>query len=131
MGLFKSLKDMKTMVEAAPGLIDSAQQLQQNAAAHQLDTPAGAQRYVNSVNAAQFGEPSSDALAPIAGVDLATYVRIVKGIAPSYDTAQLPAVAAMNGVSGSDWELAQRGWGERIQADRALGSHFNKLYTEA
>jgi hypothetical protein len=80
-------------------------------------------------NATSIVELSDEALAPIAGVGLETYVRIVKGIAPSHDTSRLPLVAAMNGISRADWDAAQRGWAQRIQADRALGSYFNQLYT--
>jgi hypothetical protein len=133
MGLFKSMKDMKDMVAAAPGLVESAQKLRaqgeaQAAAMQQL----GAQGYVDGINAATHGEPSAEALEPIAGVDLETYTKVVKGIAAfGYDAERLPEVAAGLGIAGSDWATAQAGWGERIQADRALGSRFNALYSKA
>lgn len=133
MGLFKSLKDMKDMAAAAPGLVESATQLgaqaqAQAAAMQQL----GGQGYVDSVNAATYGEPSTEALEPIAGVDLETYAKVVKGIAAfGYDAARLPEVAAALGIGAEDWATAQGGWGERIQGDRALGTRFNALYAQA
>src|ERR1700710_430755 len=72
MGLFKDFKDMKDMVQAAPGMIDSAQQLQVNAQAQATAAQAqfgaggmGGQAYVNNLNAGINGEPSADALKPI------------------------------------------------------------------
>jgi hypothetical protein len=132
-GLFKSMKDMKDMVQAAPGLMESAEKLQaqaqaQQAAAQQL----GGQGYVDAVNVAAHGEPSAEALEPIAGVDLETYAKVVKGIAAfGNDAAKLPEVAATHGISATDWATAQEGWGKRIQEDRALGTRFNSLYTQA
>jgi hypothetical protein len=133
MGLFKSIKDMKDMTAAAPGLVESATRLgaqaqAQAAAMQQL----GAQGYVDGVNAASYGEPTPEALEPIAGVDLETYATVVKGIAAfGYDAARLPEVAATHGIGAEDWSTAQTGWGERIQADRALGARFNLLYGRA
>ena len=133
MGLFKQIKDMRAMVHAAPGLIDSANGMAAQARAQQAAggtmTAANANGMVHAMNAAQYGEPSAEALAPIAGVDLPTYARIVKGIAAvGNDQAQLPTIAAANGIAPHDWQAAQAGWGARIQADRAVGSRFNQLY---
>lgn len=123
MGLFKNLKDMKAMAAAAPGLIESAQQ---------LGAQAQAQGHVDAANLAAYGEPAAEALEPIAGVDLATYARVVKGIAAfGYDADRLPEVAETHGIAAADWATAQAGWGERIQADRALGARFNVLYGQA
>ena len=142
MNLFKAVTDMKDMVAAAPGLIDSANQLAANqqtlmansgatgAAMAGQPAFAGGQNYVNAVNQQSFGEPSAAALAPIAGVSLETYAVIVKGIAAyGYDQSKLVDVAAANGVAAGDWLAAQDGWSARIQADRAVGSRFNQLYT--
>ncbi|HEY5230900.1 MAG TPA: hypothetical protein VIJ11_08425, partial [Galbitalea sp.] len=58
MGLFKDFKDMKDMVSAAPGMIDSANELAANAQAQAAASQAqfgpggpGAQGYVNNLNA--------------------------------------------------------------------------------
>lgn len=138
MGLFKDFKDMKDMVEAAPGMIDSAQQLQANAqaqaaAAQAQYGAAGAmpgQAYVNNLNAGINGEPSAEALAPINGVTLETYTAIIKELgARGNDQSLLPEIAGSHGVKPADWEKAKEGWGARIKDDRALGSKFNALYT--
>jgi len=134
MGLFKSFKDMAAMASAAPDLINSAHGMADQARAQQSAaaamTPGNAQGFVNATNASMFGEPSAAAMTPIAGVDLATYAKVVKGIAAyGHDQAQLPVVAAAHGIAPHNWQAAQSGWGARIQADRALGSRFNQLYT--
>ena len=78
-----------------------------------------------------FGEPLPH-LEPIAGVSLERYAIIVKGIgAYGYDQTRLTDVAALHGVAAEDWLAAQHGWSARIQADRAVGSRFNQLYTAA
>jgi hypothetical protein len=127
MNLLKAMGDMKDMVAAAPGLIESAQQLQAN---QQAMLAGGGQGYVNQVNAQTFGEPLPGNLEPIAGVTLEGYASIVKGMAAyGYDQSKLVDVAAAHGVKAGDWLAAQDGWSARIQADRAVGSRFNSLYT--
>jgi hypothetical protein len=139
MGLFKQIKDMKDMVESAPGMIESSQQLAANAQAQaaayqaqaaQLQAPGGAQAYVNNLNAGINGEPSAEALTPIDGVTLETYTAIIKELgARGNDQSLLPEIASSHGVKATDWEKAKEGWGARIKDDRALGSKFNALYT--
>jgi hypothetical protein len=138
MGLFKDFKDMKDMVSAAPGMIDSAQELAANAQAQaaasqaQFGAPGGAQAYVNNLNAGINGEPSAEALAPINGVTLEAYTAIIKELgARGNDQSLLPEIAQSHGVKPADWEKAKEGWGARIKDDRALGSKFNTLYTSA
>ena len=144
MNLLKAMGDMRDMVAAAPGLIESANQMQANTQAQGLTAqqggfgqggfaqPAGGQAFVNQVNADTFGEPLPGNLEPIAGVTLERYATIVKGIAAfGYDQSKLVEVAATNGVAAGDWLAAQDGWSTRIQADRAVGSRFNQLYTAA
>ncbi|PFG16088.1 hypothetical protein ATK74_0618 [Propionicimonas paludicola] len=133
MGLLKNLKDMKDMVAAAPGMIETANALGAQAQAQAAAaTQAGGQAQVNALNTASYGQPSAAALEPIAGVSLETYTAVVKGISAfGYDSDRLPEVAASMGISAADWAIAQPGWGERIQADRALGNRFNVLYTQA
>lgn len=122
MNLLKSLKDMNAMVTAAPDLIASANRLADNAKLQQAQAMAPA----------PVAEPSAEALAPIAGVDLTVYVRVSKGIAAyGYDAAKLPLVASAYGVSASNWALAQTGWAARIQNDSAVGAKFNQLYAGA
>ena len=134
---FKSMIDT---INAAPALIESA-----NTLAAQAQTPAamaptaypagfpgtvGSQAAVNLANQQAHGAPSAEALAPIAGVSLEQYAQVSKGIAAfGYDTTKLVDVAAGLGIAAADWAAAQEGWGARIQADRAVGSRFNELYT--
>jgi len=121
MGIIKSFKDMGAMLNAAPDLFDSANQLAENAKAQQAAAAAAP---------VAVAAPSAEALAPIAGVALETYVAVSKGIAAyGYDAAQLPTVAAAHGVSAENWAAAQAGWAARIQADPTVGTRFNQLYT--
>ena len=122
MNLFKSIKDMGAMVNAAPDLIESANRLAENAKVQQAQAMAPA----------VVLEPSAEALTPIAGVDLAVYARVSKGIAAyGYDATKLPLVASAYGVSADNWALAQTGWAARIQSDGAVGAKFNQLYAGA
>jgi hypothetical protein len=144
MGLFTQLGQMKDLITAAPALIDSANQLAASAqtqaamsatvmtgttGAAGFPGTIGSQAAVDHANLVAHGEPSSAMLEPIAGVDLAAYARVSKGIAAfGYDTARLPEVARGLGIAADAWEAASLGWGARIQADRAVGSRFNQLY---
>ena len=84
MNLLKSMKDMGAMMNAAPDLFESANRLAENAKVQQAQAMAPA----------AVVEPSAEALAPIAGVDLAVYARVSKGIAAyGYDASKLPLVA--------------------------------------
>ena len=139
MGLFTPLTAMRDMIVAAPGLIESANELAASAQTQLAMTTApgmtgtiGSQAVVTAINLQQHGEPSPLQLEPIAGVDLPTYTKVMKGIADyGYDAARLPYVAATFGISAAAWEAAQAGWGARIQEDRAVGTRFNTLYTSA
>jgi hypothetical protein len=143
MNMFKSMIDT---INAAPALIESANTLAAQAQTQAAMNPAafgaagmpgagfpgtvGSQAAVNLGNQQAYGAPSPEALTPIAGVSLETYAKVSKGIAAfGYDTTKLVDVAAGLGVSAADWAVAQEGWGARIQADRAVGSRFNELYT--
>ena len=122
MNLLKSIKDMGAMMNAAPDLIESANRLAENAKVQQAQAMAPA----------AVVEPSAAALAPIAGVELATYVLVSKGIAAyGYDAAKLPVVASAYGVKADAWAIAQAGWAARIQNDAAVGAKFNQLYAGA
>ncbi|MCU1509627.1 MAG: hypothetical protein JWQ12_1892 [Glaciihabitans sp.] len=132
MGLFKGMKDMVDMVNAAPDLLDSANQMAANAKAQQAmyEQQGGAQAGLNAANIASAGEPLPGNLDPIAGVSLELYTTIIKSnAANAADTNALTGLALAHGVSGERWAEALTGWGARIQADRAVGSRFNALYT--
>lgn len=96
MGLFKQMKDMKNVVQQAPGMIDQAQQLgaqaQEMAAAQQaaaMQAQAAAQANAN----AQFAAGGPD-FEPIAGVSLDLYSEISRELANrGYDQSQAVEVA--------------------------------------
>ena len=75
MGLFKSVKDMKSMVSAAPGLIDQANQMSANAQAMQQ-----AQAMAFRGNGVSAAPAPSELFAPIAGVELAVFAQISAGL---------------------------------------------------
>lgn len=131
MGLFKQMKDMKKMVEAAPGMVSQAQQMgaqaQEMAAAQQAAAQqqmAATQQASDQAMAAGTGD-----LEPIAGVSLDQYATISKSLAAhGYDQSKAVEVAASHGVSPENWQQAMEGWNARIKANPAVGQQFNKLY---
>lgn len=68
--------------------------------------------------------------APIAGVSLALYAEISKGLAAyGYDQSRAVDVAQSKGVSADAWAAAMEGWNARIRSNRAVAQQFNRLYT--
>jgi hypothetical protein len=133
MGLFKQMKDMKNMVETAPETIRSARSL-----GAQAQEMAAAQRAAAESQMAAFNQPdpatapagAASSSEPVAGVSLALYAEISKGLtAYGYDQSNAVEVAAAKGVSSDDWAAALEGWNARIEADRSVASEFNRLYT--
>jgi hypothetical protein len=130
-GLFKQMKDMKNVVNAAPGMIDQAQQLgaqaQEMAAAQQaaaMQAQAAAQAGANQQFAA--GGPDFE---PINGVSLDLYAEISRELANrGYDQSQAVEVAGSKGVSAENWQAAMDGWNGRMKTNPAVGQQFNKLY---
>ncbi|MDQ8044994.1 MAG: hypothetical protein AAGC46_14680 [Solirubrobacteraceae bacterium] len=137
MGFLRQMKDMKDMVNAAPGMIEQAQtlgaQAQEMAAAQQA---AAQQQTAAAVAAANLGGAPGAAgagqLAPIAGVSLEAYAKVSKGLAAyGYDQSKAPLVAEQHGISAADWDAAVAGWNARITADRSVGVAFNAAYQAA
>ena len=126
------MKDMKNMVEAAPGMIEQAQQL-----------GAQAQQVAMVQQMGQFaGLPGTALIGPdfdlIAGVSLAEFAAVCKGAAVSkgvavcnYDQAKLPDIAASRGIAAASWDEANRGWNARIQANPLVAQRFSQLYRES
>ena len=130
MGLFKDMKDMKNAVAAAPGMVNQAQQMAANAQAMQAQMMAQQQAAMQQVPMANpsMAAPGGN-LEPIAGVDLTTYARIVKAIAPlNYDQSALPGIAATHGIDGASWQVAHDGWNARIQGDPGVARAFSDVY---
>jgi hypothetical protein len=130
-GLFKQMKDMKQMVDAAPDMVKQAQQMGAQAQEMQAAQMAAAQQQMAAAQTAgQPGGVSDAELEPIAGVSLEQYATISKGLAAyGYDQSKAVEVAASHGVSPESWQQALEGWNARIKANRAIGAEFNKLYT--
>jgi len=130
MGMLKRMKDMRDMVDAAPGMVAQAQQL--SAQAQQM---AAAQPAAYQAQAAQATGPQPGGLAaggdldPIAGVTIEQFASVSKGVAAfGYDPTKLPEIAASRGISAIDWQTAHQGWNERIKRNRAVAQRFNQLY---
>jgi hypothetical protein len=121
-GMFKQMKDMKKAVAAAPGLIDQAQQMGQQAQHMQAAQQAAmAQAPVAAPAGATLAGPDAE---PIAGVSLEKYAEICKAMAGNQD----PAIAAAHGVAPDAWQAAMDGWTARMQRNHAVGRQFNVHY---
>lgn len=126
MGMFKQMKDMKQMVQAAPGLVQAAQEA--GAEAQRLAASMQAQQAATA--AAPAGTITTAEMAPIAGVSLELYAEVSRGLAAyGYDTSKAADVAARHGVAARDWDAAVEGWNARMAANPAVAREFNRLYT--
>ena len=130
MGMFKRMKDMKDMIEAAPGMVAQAQQLGAQAQQMAVAQQAAMQAQMGQAGGAQPGTAVAGAdFEPIAGVTLEQFASVSKGVAAyGYDASKLVDVAAAQGISAVTWDTAQRGWNERIHRNRAVAQRFNQIY---
>lgn len=124
MGMFKQLKDMKNVVEQAPGMIEQAQQL-----GAQAQEMAAAQQAA-AASAAAAGAATGPDFEPVNGVSIEQYAEISKELADSPgDEGRAMQAAAARGISPDDWQAAVAGWNQRMQTNPAVGQRFNALYT--
>lgn len=130
--LRKSIKDMKTMVGAAPGLIEQANQLQAQAQQMQEANAATAAQAQAMMTGTTI-PPDDPRLAPIAGVTLEKYAEVSKAAAlQGADEAGLVGLALARGVvSPEAWVEAYQGWNARMQGDMQLATQFGHLYQAA
>jgi hypothetical protein len=142
LGIFKQIKDMKDMVNAAPGLVQQAQQMgaqaQQMAAAQQAAAQAqmaqhrGGQPGAFGQQAGGFGQaaaPAGPDFEPIDNVSLDQFAAVTKAVAAfNYDGSKLPEIAASRGIPPYAWESACNGWNERIKSNPAVAQRYNLLY---
>ena len=133
MGMLKRMKDMRDMVEAAPGMVAQAQQLgaqaQQMAAAQQAAAAAQHAAYQAQAGGYPGAAPAGADFEPIAGVSLDQYAAVSKGVAAyGYDQSKLVQITASKGIDELDWEAAFRGWNERIKRNPAVAQRFNYVY---
>src|SRR5271156_1359003 len=107
MGIFKQMKDMKDMVNAAPGLVEQAQQA---AAQARMAQYGGAQPGAFGQQAGGFGQqaaPAGPDFEPIDGVSLEQFAAVGKAVAAyNYDGTKLPQIAASRGIPADAWESA-------------------------
>ena len=133
MGLFKQMKDMKGMVENAPGQIRQARALGAQAQEMAEAQRAAAAATMGSFSTATVPPPAAGGTAsrePIAGVSLELYAEISKGLAAyNYDQSRAAEIAASHGIAPDAWQQAVDGWNARMQQDRTVGQEFNRLYT--
>jgi hypothetical protein len=145
-GTFKRLKDMKDMINAAPGMVQQAQEIsaqaQQYAQAQQAAVQAqyGAQTQMGQFGGLPGTQPdATDATAatgpdfdPIAGVSLEDFAAVSKGVAAyNYDGTKLPEIAASRGIPADSWAAASTGWNARVHANPLVAKRFNQLYRES
>ena len=141
MGIFKQIKDMKDMVNAAPGLVEQAQQMgaqaQQMAAAQRAAAQAqmaqygGAQPGAFGQQAGAFGQQAEAGpdFEPINGVSLDQFAAVTKAVAAfNYDGSKLAEIAASKGIPAYAWETACNGWNGRIKSNPAVAQRYNQLY---
>ncbi|MDO9175727.1 MAG: hypothetical protein Q7V62_13050 [Actinomycetota bacterium] len=136
MGFLKQMKDMKTMVAAAPGMIEQGQQIAANAQAMQaaqMNQMQMGQMQQAMAYQQQVGQPiAAEHLAPIAGVDLPTYSWVAKQVANSgYNQSLAAGFAAQRGIAAADWDAAAAGWSARMTSVPAIGPEFRRHYDVA
>jgi hypothetical protein len=128
-GLFKQMKDMKTMVNAAPDMVKQAQQLGAQAQQYAAAQQATAQQASAEQQAAVASQASDADFEPIAGVSIESYVAVSKGLAAyGYDPTKAADVAASMGIDGDAWTQASEGWNARMRANPGVAQRFNAIY---
>jgi hypothetical protein len=135
MGIFKQMKDMKDMVNAAPGLVEQARQMGAQAQQMAEAQRAAAQAAMGQHGGAQpgaFGQqptPTGPDFEPIDGVSLEQFAAVGKAVAAyNYDGSKLSEIAASKGIPAMAWETASRGWNDRMLANPAVAQRYNQLY---
>lgn len=127
MGMLRRMKDMKDMIEAAPGMVAQAQQL--GAQAQQMAAAQQAAYQAQAAGAQPGGAETGADFEPIAGVSIEEFAAVSKGVAAfGYDPTKLPEIAASKGIEAAAWQTAHQGWNERIRRNRAVAQRFNQLY---
>jgi hypothetical protein len=130
-GMLKRMKDMKDMVEAAPGMVEQARQLGAQAQQYAAAQQAAAQMQMGQMMGAPqpAGAAAGPDFEPIAGVSIELYAEISKGLAAvGYDASRAAEIAATKGVSAESWAQAMAGWNQRVTANPAVAQRFNALY---
>jgi hypothetical protein len=128
MGLFKQMKDMKTMVNAAPAMVDQAMalgaQAQQMGAAQQAAMGAQMGGMPGPV------DPNDPMLAPIAGIDLQRYAQLSKAIGHYglRSAEQIDEYMTRAGHTPEAWQEAYDGWNARFKANMSLSMLYAQYF---
>jgi hypothetical protein len=131
-GLFKQMKDMKTMVNAAPGMVKQAQEMGVSAQQYAAAQQAAAQQAAAEQQVAVASQASHTDFEPIAGVSIERYVEVSKGLAAyGYDPTKATDVAASLGIDADSWQAASDGWNQRMRANPGVAQRFNTIYRAA
>ncbi|MDQ6817637.1 MAG: hypothetical protein M3018_09585 [Actinomycetota bacterium] len=129
MGLFKQMKDMKTMVNAAPDLVRQAQQAGAQAQQYAVAQQYAAQQASAEQQTTVAAQASDSDFEPIAGVSIDRYVEVSKGLAAyGYDPTKAMDVAASLGIDADSWQAASEGWNQRMRANPGVAQRFNTIY---
>lgn len=129
MGVFKQIKDMKKVVAEAPGMLEQAQKMAQQAQELQAAQMAAAQA---AVPPAGTGAIAPALLEPIAGISLERYAQLAKSVGErKFDQAGVESFVKLQGHSPEDWQAAYDGWNARFKGNMALSVHFGTLYQQA
>lgn len=121
MGMFQQFKQLRETTAALPGMMAEVGALR-----------GAAENYAGqaSVAAPAAGIPADDPrLAPIAGIDLATYAGVVKASVQAGRPAE--TVAVERGLDGDSWLAAAAAWPARMTGDLALAVQYGNLYAAA
>ena len=131
MGMFKQMKDMKTMVQAAPGMVAEAQQMQAQAQQMQAAQAAATPGMVGGMPAPIA--PDDPILAPIAGIDLPRYAQLSKavGVHGLKNQEQIDDYMTRAGHSPEAWQQAYDGWNERFKANMSLSTLYAQYFNAA
>jgi len=132
MGVFKQIKDMKNVVAQAPGMVEQAQKMAQQAQQMQAAQMQAAQMQAAQMGATPGGSVDPALLAPIAGISLERYAQLAKSIGErKLDQAGVESFVKLQGHSPEDWQAAYDGWNARFKGNMPLSVHFGNLYQQA
>ena len=112
MGLFKSMKNLK-------GVVDDAKQMQ-----------ADANAMVAEANAPV--DENDPMFEPIEGVSLDQYAKITAALAKQNLSGvdQVTAWVETQGVPAGAWQTVQNGWVQRMSANAQVRNRYGVLYSQ-
>ncbi len=80
-----------------------------------------------------MGDEASDpAFAPIEGIDLETYAKVIVAVVKSgaADEAGAIKVAEDSGIPAGKWKAVSDGWNDRMKTSREVMSRYGALYQQ-